>query len=528
MPGDPAVPSRLSASRRTFLKSSSSLAAAPFVGTLGALQTRIAHAAGFSALVASPYGPISPVNDLTTGLPLLKLPSGFSYKSYGWTGDMMTDGLATPGLHDGMGVIRSRRVGRSSEMVLVRNHERGNSSSPILNVPTYDNVFNVPTSGSPTRPGGGTSNLVFRDGNWVSSFASLAGTLTNCAGGVTPWGTWLTCEETISNRMTGLNGPVGLKHGYVFEVPVDAAMTNPQPIVGMGRFQHEAVAIDPANGFVYETHDSTRLAGLFRYEPTNTTGALGSLAQGGTLKMAKIARVASGNPVYPTAPLLAPQLGDAFELEWVTIDNPDADPVANVPGGTFPFVPGVTTVAGCFKEGFDKGGAQMSRGEGIWYWNRSMYIVDTAGGVSSGGTVGGGDGCVWELDLDTQVITCIFVVPQGTPSVGNNADNITVSPKGGILVFEDGGTHTFNGTVFGTRMMGILPDGNTFALGENNLTAAVIASAVAQGKAAGTGSQLGNEFAGGTFSPDGRVLFVNIQSPGITFAISGPWGAGPL
>ncbi|MBC7778859.1 MAG: DUF839 domain-containing protein [Proteobacteria bacterium] len=516
------VPDSVSNTRRSFIKSTSMLAAAPFVGTLGALHTRMAQAAGFSALVGSPYGPIQPVNDLTTGLPLLKLPSGFSYKSYGWTGDIMSDGQPTPSSHDGMGVVRTRRVGRSTEIVMVRNHERGTSSSPIVSVPTYDGVANVPTSGSPSRPGGGTSNLVFRDGNWVSSYASLAGTLTNCAGGVTPWGTWLTCEETISNRMTGLGGPTGLKHGYVFEVPVDAAQTTAVPIVGMGRFQHEAVAVDPQTGFVYETHDSTRVAGLFRYEPTVTTGALGSLGQGGTLKMAKIR-----NQINGTAPLLAPQLGDTFELEWVTIDNPDAEPVS-VPAPYFPFVTGTTTVAGPFKEGFDKGGAQMSRGEGIWYWNRSMFIVDTAGGVSAGGTVGGGDGCVWELDLDTQVLTCIFVVPAGMPSVGNNADNITVSPKGGIVLFEDGGTHTANGVVFGCRMMGVLPDGNTYAFGENNLTAAVRADAVAQGKAAGTGDGRGNEFCGGTFSPDGRVLFVNIQSPGITFAISGPWAQGPL
>ncbi len=514
-------------SRRSFIKTSSTLAAAPFVGTLGALQSRIAHASGFSALVASPYGPVAPVNDLTTGLPLIKLPAGFSYKTYGWTGDMMTDGQPTPGSHDGMGVVRSRRVGRNTEMVLVRNHERGNSTAPIITPNAgYDMVAAV---GSTSVPGGGNTNLVFRDGNWVSSVGSLSGTLTNCAGGVTPWGTWLSCEETISSRVStvGAGGATGKKHGYVFEVPADAAQTSSAPIVGMGRFQHEAAAVDPVTGFVYETQDATRVSGFYRYEPTVTTGALGSLVQGGTLKMAKIKRIANGQPQYPTAPLLAPQLGDAFELEWVTIDNPDADPVA-VAGGYFPFVPGNTTVAGCFKEGFDKGGAQMSRGEGIWYYNRSMYIVDTAGGVSGGGTVGGGDGCVWELDLDSQILTCIFVVPAGQPSVGNNADNITISPKGGVLLFEDGGTHTLNGIIYGCRMMGVQPDGNTFVFAENNLTAAVRAQAVAMGKAAGTGDGRGAEFCGGCFSPDGRVLFVNIQTPGITFAIAGPWGAGPL
>jgi uncharacterized protein len=518
------VPSRSATDRRSFLKSSSTLAAAPFVGTLGALQTRMAMAAGPSALVASPYGPINPVNDLTTGLPLLKLPEGFSYKSYGWTGDMMSDGQPTPGAHDGMGVVRTRRVGRAVEMVLVRNHERGNSSAPIITPTTgYDTVANVPTSGSPTRPGGGTTNLIFRGGDWVSAVASLSGTLTNCAGGVTPWGTWITCEETISNRETGIGGPVGKKHGYNFEVPADPALTVVQPLVAMGRFQHEAVAVDPLSGFVYQTQDSTRLSGFYRYEPTVTTGALGSLAQGGVLKMARLKNQSNQSL------MLAPNVGDTYELEWVTIDSPDANPVS-VPGGTIPFVTATSTVAGPFLEGFNKGGAQMSRGEGIWYWNRKMYIVDTAAGRSSAtGTPGGGDGCVWELDLDTQVITCIFAVPPGVPSVGNNGDNVTVSPRGGILVCEDGGTFTAGGVTFGSRMMGILADsGDTYAFAESNLTAAVIAAAVAQGKAAGSGNQIGNEFCGACFSPDGRVLFVNIQTPGLTFAISGPWANGTL
>lgn len=510
--------------RRSFLKASSALATAPFVGTLGALHARIARAAGFSRRVSGPYGPVAPVKDLATGLELVKLPAGFSYRSHGWTGDPMADGQPTPGNHDGMGVIATRGTGRGHELILCRNHERGASTTPIV---TPRDGYDRAASGNPaTWPGGGTTHLVFRDGDWISSQPSLSGTLTNCAGGVTPWGTWLSCEETVADRTRA----GGRKHGYVFEVPADPMQTTAEPIVGMGRFQHEAAAVDPVTGFVYQTHDATRLNGIYRYEPRVRTGAPGTLVQGGTLKMARIRRVIDQAAALPGTPpqaaLLAPQLGDRYELDWVTLEFPDADPVANVPANHFPYVTTRSTPAGPFKEGFDKGGAQLGRGEGLWYWNRKVYIVDTNGGLGSTGVPGSGEGAVWELDCDTQVLTCIFVVPRGGSNIGNHADNICISPAGGILLFEDGGTHVFEDATVGTRMMGVLPGGDTFTFAENNLTAGVRAMAAAMGKP-GDGGQ-GSEFCGGTFSPDGRVLFVNIQNPGVTLAISGPWSAGPL
>ncbi len=177
--------------RRSLIKGMGTL---PFVGALAALHAREALAAGTTTTrVASPYGPIAPVNDLTTGLPLLQLPAGFSYKSYGWTGDLMANGKPTPGSHDGMGVVATRKLGRSTEFVLVRNHERGTGSdATFFGAPgIYDAAPS--TAGGSSYSAGGNTNLTFRDGNWIKTEPSLGGTRTNCAGGVTPWGTWLSC-----------------------------------------------------------------------------------------------------------------------------------------------------------------------------------------------------------------------------------------------------------------------------------------------------------------------------------------------
>jgi secreted PhoX family phosphatase len=408
------------------------------------------------------YGALQPVNDATTGLPLLLLPAGFHYLTYGWAGDPLSDGTPTPAAHDGMAAFRSR----GGRVRLVRNHEVGSSEEAFANGLAYD-----------PKAGGGTTTLEFdpRRGRFVGSWPSLSGTVRNCAGGPAPWGAWLTCEETLDEPSE--ENDLTLKHGYVFEVPVFGGATA-EPLNAMGRFVHEAVAVDPHTGIVYETEDSGA-SGFYRFIPNSR----GRLAAGGTLQMLAIA----GRPQYDTA--TGQRQGEQLDAEWVTIDQPD------------PNLPDEPQV---FEQGWAKGGARFARLEGAWYGNGSIFFVSTSGGDVE-------QGQVWEYEPMSETLRLVFESPSA--EVLNAPDNICVSPRGGLVLCEDGG-----GTEF---LHGLTTDGYVFRLAQNN----VLLSGERNGI---SGDFTGAEFAGATFSPDGRWLFFNIQSPGITFAVTGPWRAGAL
>ena len=412
------------------------------------------------------YGPLAPVKDEATGLPSLELPRGFRYVSFGWTGDELIDGGRTPGAHDGMAAF----AWRPGRVRLIRNHEVARGSSPGPAALTYD-----------PAAGGGTTTLEFdvNDGAWVSGRLSLGGTVRNCAGGPTPWRTWLTCEESIVQP--GADQPFKRSHGYIFEVPLDGAPTC-EPIVAMGRFVHEAVAIDPATGIVYETEDARR-AGLYRFLPKNRE----NLAQGGALEMLAMA----GKPRFDTRK--SQPAGVTYPISWVPIEQPDrAHATERAEGG------------GVFEQGWERGGAVFARLEGAWYGGGKVYVTATSGGDADMGQV-------WELDVSKQTIRLLYESPNA--GVLNMPDNICVSPRGGLVLCEDG--------TQSPCVRGLTTDGQLFTFARNNVLLA--------GETRGiTGDFRSSEFAGATYSPDGKWLFLNIQSPGITFAITGPWADGLL
>jgi secreted PhoX family phosphatase len=443
--------------RRMFLKRAAvtATAAVPFTAFLSR-----AHAATAArpSLGGGGYGPLAPMNDETTGLPLLMLPAGFRYVSFGWTGDPLDSGTLTPGSHDGMAAYR----GENGLVRLVRNHERGTGT---------------PFSGTFYDAGaaGGTTTLTFDPaaGALVSAFDSLSGTIRNCAGGPTPWGSWLTCEETTLFTT--------VPHGYVFDVPADG-FGDPEPIRGMGRFSHEAVAVDRRTGYIYETEDAGTSSGFYRYVPARRNRP----SAGGKLYMLKVVGVDQANlhTGYPH--------GTAFGVEWVPIHDPDSL-AADMPGN---FV---------WSQGRAQGAATFGRLEGCWYGNdRKIYVVSTNGGAV-------GQGQIWVYDPADETISLLFESPDA--AILNAPDNITVSPRGGLVLCEDG-----NGEEF---MHGLTVDGEIFQFAKNNV--------VLNGEKNGfVGDFRGSEWAGACFSPDGEWLFANAQSPGITFAITGPWRQGGL
>jgi len=403
---------------------------------------------------------------------LFDLPAGFSYTVISEMGRRMDDGLLTPGRMDGMGAFE----GPGGRTILVRNHEYWpyNDNGPfgakneLLTPAIAARLFNPSTTA--VAKGGTTTLVVGRDGTTLErSHLSLVGTLRNCAGGTTPWGSWLTCEEPKRPFV----GTLADGHGWVFEVPSRATeLLEPRPLRAMGRFNHEAAAVDSRTGIVYLTEDDEE--GLFyRFLPAQA----GRLAKGGRLQALAV------DGLKTTANRDGALTRDvALKTRWIDLD-------------------GVESPDGDLKDrGAAKGATRFVRGEGLAIGDDgNLWFTCTEGGANQKGQVfryrpGAAAGQPGEKDAPGDL--ALFVEPNDT-SLLDMPDNLCVAPWGDLVICEDG-----KGTAKYLRL--VSPDGRIRNLGRN--------------------AHADNaELAGVCFSPDAKTMFVNIYNPGYTLAIKGPW-----
>lgn len=452
--------------RRTFIKNSL-MVSVGFMG-LKYFSGTPAYAMDASSLYDQ-YGPL-----LEDPKGIFNLPKGFSYKIISRAGEPMNDGFLSPGRNDAMAAFESK----DGKVLVVRNHEL--SSDDTENGPfgidnsrlqqlsdsaIYDRGYNKKPSL------GGTTTFLFNEDTQEIEYQylSLAGTMRNCAGGPTPWNSWLSCEETFDSKLEEVNEH---HHGYVFEVPVSqtAILADPVPLKAMGRFNHEAVAVDPDSGFIYLTED--RGDGLiYRFIPNEP----GNLRAGGKLQALSI----KGKQGFDTRNWEAQtvKIGKLMEVEWIDLDNtdPEEDDLR--------------------LRGFDHGAARFARGEGMWYGNEEIYFACTSGGKAKQGQVFRYIPSKEEKKGDQKIggHLELFAEPNDK-EILRACDNLTVAPWGDIILCEDNSR---------PRLIGITPQGKIYHLGLN------------------VGYE--SELTGACFSPSGKTLFVNIQHAGLTLAIIGPW-----
>ncbi len=460
--------------RREFVKNS--LISAGFLG-LSACSQNYSSAVSSGKLGTTPmgaegYGPL-----LSDPKGRLKLPKGFSYKIISERGDKMDDGQIVPPSHDGMATF----PGPNGLTLIVRNHEvsptqedkaeylKSNAWKGISDSKRYDRGANG------THCIGGTTTLVFdtRTQELKRHYLSLTGTIRNCSGGTTPWGSWITCEENVERA----NDQLKKDHGYNFEVPAnyEIGLADPVPLVEMGRFNHEAVAVDPASGIVYQTED--RPDGLiYRYIPN----IRGQLAKGGRLQALAIKGAPSSDTRnwkdidLPRFPVNQP-----VEVEWIDVKDPTA------PNDDLRY------------KGFGKGAARFARGEGMFYGNGEIYFACTNGGPKKFGQIFRYRPSAFEgMDGETSAPGKLelFIESQDLELL-KACDNLTIAPWGDIVICEDDNESS--------AIVGITNDGKIYHIGHVAIK---------------------SEIAGACFSPDGTTLFINIQKdPGQTLAITGPW-----
>jgi uncharacterized protein len=404
---------------------------------------------------------------------LLDLPKGFSYSTISQFGERMDDGHRVPDRADGMGCFRldKRRV------ALVRNHElspKHLEHGPFGNAAMSDiAAFDRAASGEALP--GGTTTIVYdvATRRVEAQHLSLTGTIRNCAGGTTPWGTWLTCEEDVTRAGSG----VSKDHGWVFEVPTKLrGIANPLPLKAMGRFNHEAAAVDPRTGIVYLTED--REEGLFYRFLPNVRGAL---TKGGRLQALALDSDTANTRNKVTNAFPAQSW---LRTRWIDLDDVEAS------GGD-----------DLRKRGAAKGAAVFARGEGIHFGRDELYFACTSGGAKSLGQImryrpSGFEGQSLERREPGRLQNFL---ESTDAEIFNYGDNLTVAPNGHLIVCEDQYT-----SIVDNHLRGVTQTGAVYTLAKLRTQ---------------------TETAGVCFSPDGSTMFLNVYEPAKTLAITGPWGA---
>ena len=471
-------------SRRSLIASAAGLAFGGFAHAANTTPGQI-QVDRYSSEIAG-YGPLK-----TDPFGVFDLPEGFSYTAFSRAGEAMSDGLVTPYKADGMGCFGLDR----DRVALVRNHELKMADvdygafgvghafesrvDPRL---IYDRYLD-----DNRALNGGTTTLVYnlRTRRMESSHLSLVGSMVNCAGGVTPWGSWLTCEEVVQPAGRQGTGPSsGKTHGWVFEVPSGLrGLADPVPLTGLGRFKHEACCIDPRTGIVYLTEDEG--ASLFyRFLPNDRR----NLRAGGRLQALGFKdSPAGGDSRNWNGPDWT--VGGQRDVVWIDLDgtdNPNND---------------------LAKRGQARGAAFFARGEGVFFGRDELFFTCTSGGKDRLGQImryrpSRFEGQAGERDAPGRLE---LFVESHDKSLLHMPDNVAISPWGHLIVCEDkaeaGGIN---------YLKAVTPQGKTYTIGR---------------QAAPGASDVGanSELAGCCFSPDGSTLFVNVYFPGVTLAITGPW-----
>ncbi|WP_062648667.1 PhoX family protein [Streptomyces maremycinicus] len=455
----------MSATRRQILAGTGALGVGASIAFTGALSDLFAGTAAAQGLGRDGYGPLVPDKE-----GLLDLPAGFRYRVLSREGDPLRSGEGpVPSNHDGMTALPAR----NGRVHLVRNHE--NRPTAKYPVPTVDGL-----TYDPAGKGGCTALTLDPRNNVLAERVAIAGTAVNCAGGPTPWHTWLTCEETEDKA--GTNGYTK-DHGFIFEVdPADPRRTGAVPLTAMGRFQHEAIAVDPRLGIVYETEDAfLEPFGLFyRFLPKKPLGGVGSLRAGGRLQAMRVPGVPDLSSIQDT--------GATFDgIEWVDVPDPLA---TDTPIRLQDFGP--------------KGITHAQKLEGCYWGGRCVYFVSSFA-RGSDGSAADHFGQIWRYDPKLRRLTLVIVFGPDTDVQlpGESPDNICLAPSGGLMVCEDG-----NGA---QHVFGVTRSGEVYAMARGR-----------QNIGTPEAPEWG-EFAGVTFSPDGDTMYVNCYTPGTTFAVTGPW-----